>query len=211
MNSINSSVIMLPSDKPSSLGHHFDVNEKGSIDFAPNFGFDMFNTKNNHQHRPQNLYFLAIERLKEGDNVFSSLYGLGKIIKDYGGDDTKNRTLIAKFNNSNTLQEYHRDGIYQRGKYETVSAHNCKKVIASTDDALDVLRPSIEFLKKYSELNGIDDVKIECNEPVCKCDELYKAMECKHSCGDECMKPNPHNDFYGLKPKVSVGNTITIL
>lgn len=54
-------IFFLPTNQPSKLGYHFDVVSSGSIDYAPNFGFDEFNTKNNYQHRPYHLYITSDE------------------------------------------------------------------------------------------------------------------------------------------------------
>lgn len=70
--------------------------------------------------------------IKEGNYVYSVLYGIGKIIKDYGGESTKNyRPLTAKFQESEVQQEYGRDGIWQMDVVgEKVAKNNCNKVIA---------------------------------------------------------------------------------
>lgn len=76
--------------------------------------------------------------------------------------------------------------------------------------------PSVSFITKYIEEynkgNIITDILIEYNEPVCKCDSMDKVFNCPFSSSDDsCHKPNPNNDFYGLKPKVNTkDNTITI-
>jgi len=61
-------IFFLPTDQPSSLGYHFDkVSSLNSVDYAPNFGFDEFNTKNNYQHRPYHLYITSDEEINLGD------------------------------------------------------------------------------------------------------------------------------------------------
>lgn len=60
-------IFFLPTDQPSKLGYHFDILSSGSIDYAPNFGFDEFNTKNNYQHRPYHLYITSDEEINLGD------------------------------------------------------------------------------------------------------------------------------------------------
>lgn len=60
-------IFFLPTDQPSKLGYHFDVVSSGSIDYAPNFGFDEFNTKKNYQHRPFHLYITSDEDINLGD------------------------------------------------------------------------------------------------------------------------------------------------
>jgi hypothetical protein len=59
-------IFFLPTDQPSSLGYHFDkVSSLNSVDYAPNFGFDEFNTKNNYQHRPYHLYITSDEEINK--------------------------------------------------------------------------------------------------------------------------------------------------
>lgn len=57
---------LLPTDKPSSLGYHFDIVKTGKVDYAPDLGFKEFNTKNNFQHRPHFIYITNDEDIKEG-------------------------------------------------------------------------------------------------------------------------------------------------
>lgn len=72
---------ILPTDQPSSLGYHFDkVSSLNSVDYAPNFGFDEFNTKNNYQHRPYHLYITSDEEIKVGDWYLVNQYGNGLLL-----------------------------------------------------------------------------------------------------------------------------------
>ena len=62
---------VLPTEKPSAIGYHFDIVKTGSLDFAPNFGFKKFDTKNNFQHRPHNIYITSDEEIKDKCYVLS--------------------------------------------------------------------------------------------------------------------------------------------
>ena len=68
-------VVMLPTKDESPIGYHFDIDKKGSIDYAPNFGFDLFDIKKNYQHKPQHIYITVsqdVEPIKKGDWFFNS-------------------------------------------------------------------------------------------------------------------------------------------
>lgn len=49
----------------------------------------------------------------------------------------------------------------------------------------------------------ITDIEVLYNDPVCQCNNLIDTLTCKYSAGDECNKPNPKNDFYGLLPSTN--------
>lgn len=102
-----------------------------------------------------NLIFVTrVDDIKLNDTIYSALYGLGKIVRDYGGiDSERNRPLIAKFENSNVLQSYHRNGIWQKGEYEDVSAHNIKKVIDIDQNNIsdEYIK---QFVQEYNNNNG---------------------------------------------------------
>lgn len=100
---------------------------------------------------PNKLLSELNQNLKVGDVIYSTLYGLGKIIRDYGGDDSeRNRPLIAEFINSTTQQMYHRSGIWQLGKYKDVLSHNAKKVLCGNN-------PNIDIPKVVNEVEKIAD------------------------------------------------------
>lgn len=106
---------------------------------------------------PQQLILVSLdpdEKIEVGDKIYSVLYGLGEIVRDYGGiDSERNRPLIAKFENSTTQQSYHRNGIWQKGKYEDVSANNCKKIIAQQSQL------SPEYIQQFIEEYNKGEVK----------------------------------------------------
>ncbi len=106
-----------------------------------------------------------------------------------------------------------------------------KKIIAATDKSLilelkvkanhtdkvkfHLPQPSQQFIDKYIEEynkgNIITDILVEYNKPCCTCDTGLQTLRCSYSFDDNCIAPNPNNDFYGLNPKVNPkDNTITI-
>lgn len=102
--------------------------------------------------KPQHLYFLSDEKIKEGDWVFNT------------ETNTVHHLTVPSFN---------------KEQYASINrAKHFKKVIATTDEQLNkdliydgeyfdsefkkgLPRPSNEFLKKYCELGGIDKVLVE--------------------------------------------------
>jgi hypothetical protein len=60
---------LIPTDKPSKIGLHFDIIKTGRLDYAPNFGFNEFNKENNYKHNPQNIYITSDSDIKEGDLI----------------------------------------------------------------------------------------------------------------------------------------------
>jgi hypothetical protein len=110
------------------------------------------------------IFVTRVDDIKLNDTIYSALYGLGKIVHDYGGiDSERNRPLIAKFENSHVLQSYHRNGIWQKGEYEDVSAHNCKKVIEIEQNKIsdEYIK---QFVQEYNSNNGyVKDFEIENN------------------------------------------------
>jgi hypothetical protein len=78
-------VVMLPTINPSPLGYHFDTVRTGSVDYAPNFGFEVFHQEKNFQHKPQHLYLTSDDKIKEGDYCID---GLGGLFGPYEEGDT---------------------------------------------------------------------------------------------------------------------------
>lgn len=80
--------------------------------------------------------------LQEGDWVYSSLYGLGRVIKDV----SNSQSIVVKYEKAVAQQQYHKTGVWKRDKYYDIFAHNCKKIVA-TDN------PNIEIPKIVNEVN----------------------------------------------------------
>jgi hypothetical protein len=53
---------VLPTDKPSRLGLNNEI-----LDYAPLFGFELFDKNKNFRHNPVNIYITSDEEIKDGD------------------------------------------------------------------------------------------------------------------------------------------------
>ncbi len=157
---------------------------------------------NNGKWVGEHLYITSADELKTGDWIYSVLYGIGKIDRDYGGND---KPLIAKFLNSTTQQMYERNGIWQKGQYEDVSAHNCKKIIATTNPDLinnevgKIRENFLEnvFIPQYNKGNIIDEVMVEF-------DKYWNVDE------DFSFKTLSDDSKSKLSPKLRADGTIII-
>ena len=132
--------------------------------------------------KPQHIYFLSDEEIKEGDWCI--------LLDDYGNVFSKPQQYLA-----------------QEGQ---VLNNGLRKIIATTDESLTTLyynredkiasyykllpRPSNEFIKKYCELGGVDKALVEYDEKCCdgdKSTELCNSLGCKNSL--EILKVAPDN------------------
>lgn len=165
------SVVMLPTEKASQIYKH-SILSTGceSLGWFSEFKITDNTTKigdfihyiNTYQH----LYFLSDDEIKEKDWIFAN-QGVHKVI------DLKKDNYPYGTNNKNGDKIYHHK--------------NWKKIIATTNEELNLPRPSNEFLKKYCELGGINKVLVE--------------YDCDHS-----QMPNKVIDVL----KVAPDNTINI-
>jgi len=123
----------------------------------------------------QHLYFLSDEEIKMGDWLLAD---------GYKRLSPKNQHLsIAKAD---------------EGQFAAMrEGYTAKKITASTDESLGLPRPSDKFIKKYCELDGIEEVQIE-----------YKEIETGWSIGSDGTGKNDY--YYDWQPKVAPDNTITI-
>lgn len=92
---------------------------------------------------------------------------------------------------------------------------SCRKIVASSDKNLGLPMPGYKFIEEFIYeynlgKNKISNVLLERNEGVCKCDSFEQISNCCYSFGEDCIKPNPNNDFYGLMTKINEDNTINI-
>lgn len=147
---------------------------------------------------PQHLYFVSRENLKVGLYVYSVEYGIGKVILGNHPNYKGQRPYLVKFDNIQV--SYNENGGYSDdGKL--IYKNDCKVIIASTDESLNLPRPSNEFIRKYCEVNGkIEKVLVEYEEIFTENSEEYV-----HSTG---AKGNYSTHNYKLK--VAPDNTITI-
>lgn len=126
----------------------------------------------------QHLYFTTDEEIKEGDYVLVTLNGG----KDYHVWLYLSHNGKRDYSYSDLQGRIHKWGILERNK-----------IVASTDESLDLPRPSNEFLKKFCELNGIQEVLVQVIQE-------YDKVSCETGEGIEI--------YYRLK--VAPDNTITI-
>jgi len=191
---------------------------------------------------PQHLYFLSNEEIKDGDYGLININGHGTIGK------------ISYDIKHNTWDLITADGI----KYPFSNKEYIKKIIATTDESLNLYcwncnhkkqiatglctkcgrfgdtkrflpRPSNEFLKKYCEVGGIDEVLVEyeqdyLNRKCSNCNlgqegncELKLENKCCVFTGNEdkdkdywisCLDDESDSEIYRLK--VAPDNTISI-
>jgi hypothetical protein len=86
---IMKNVHLLPTPKPSRLGLNNEV-----LEYAPSFGFDLFDKSKNFRHNPVNIYITSDEKPKQGE---WSLYQnkIHKCIEDIVGDEFKKIILTT--------------------------------------------------------------------------------------------------------------------
>ncbi len=132
-------VVMLPTKEASSLGYHFDTNPEGSIDYAPDFGFELFDNTSNRHHKPQYLYMIFDEEIKEGDWYLNGkyLYQADRHFEKANND----KKIIA------TTDELHT---------------NVSKCFTGQNELVSQISKS--FVKDYAKANGIDEVLVEFEE-----------------------------------------------
>ena len=128
-------------------------------------------------HKPQHLYFLSDEKLPYDDKIFND----GVF---YHIDPSGERYIITK------------DFSFRP------NPNFCRRIIASTDESLGLPRPSNEFLKKYCELGGIEEVLVQYEDYL-----INPLTEQEVSITDTIAAEDLD---IGHKLKVAPDNTITI-
>lgn len=152
-------VVMLPTEKASQFT--IFKSEYGLFR-GSSIDIEDFN-EGDKSYQPQHLYFLSHEHLPYDDKIFDD----GAF---FHIDPAGERHIITK----DTFKP---------------NPNFCKRIISSTDGSLGLARPSNEFLKKYCELGGIDEVLVEY--------EFYSAS-------------SRNREKVGKRLKVAPDNTITI-
>jgi hypothetical protein len=128
---------VLPTDKPSRFGLHNEV-----LEYAPSFGFDLFDKSKNFRHNPASIYITSDEEVKEGDYF---LY-----------DGTK-----IRYKSNGT--EYHgRDLCHISGNHRYPVSES-KKIILTTDQ--DLIKNGVqaiddEFLEWFVENPSCEKVEV---------------------------------------------------
>jgi hypothetical protein len=132
-------VVTLPTEKASHIGFYTDPKDTRLY-------FNSSKTpllKNQPNWKPQHLYFLSDDEIKEEDWCYDTLRNIiSKCIEIIPKDIKPNDYLVFEGNMGNPRDTY-------------------KKIIATTDESLGLPRPSNEFLKKFCELGGVDKVLVE--------------------------------------------------
>ncbi len=135
----------------------------------------------------QHLYILSDDEIKEGDWIVC----LDEIDTSIMNWDIE--LAVFQFNGGNCTSD--------------------KKIIATTDKSLGLPRPSNEFIKKYCELGGIDEILVEYEEPQWYKDSEDDTYFCL-ACGTEGIERNIWaTKFTNCKCsgyKLAPDNTITV-
>lgn len=162
-------------------------------------------------HTYQHLYFLSDDEIKVGDWVYWNdpeelTSDINKVIS------IKGDVVLLSHPEHSEIECY---------------PNECKKIIATTDESLKIWigtcfsgeeiykklpRPSNEFIKKYCELGGIDEVVVEyekcniCQDTKKHIVSMFGEVDCYY-----CNKTEGRENQY-IEPKLKVApdNTITI-
>ena len=160
-------IYLLPTDKPSKIGYHFDIVPEGRIDYAPNFGFPLFDKGRNFQHRPHNIYITSDEEIKEGDWVY-----IDYIKRHPNSTPSMDSNPIKKFKCLIGIEK-------TLGKFEDGINHyisGCKKIILTTDQ--DLIKDGVqaiddEFLEWFVKNPSCEFVEIKVEDMF---NETYGEM-----------------------------------
>lgn len=153
----------------------------------------IFNSLNHKECTYKHLYILSDDEIKEGDYVYDGKYNLPNIDHE-----------VYKWSYENWIES---------PDFEDMK---CSKIIASTDETLDLPRPSKSFLQKYCDSDGkIEFVNIECEVDYnkdCKLEKFGSKINIYSKCNQFKKNDLDCTDckmaFYKLK--VAKDNTITI-
>ncbi len=145
-----SDVVMLPTEKASHIGFYTDPKDTRLY-------FNSSKTpllKNQPNWKPQHLYFLSDDEIKDGDWVFDV----------FAWKRGKGDVVIQNVNLTQGQLQFCKKIIATTDE-SLVTKHNCNCFATTYEgcsECLELLpRPSNEFLKKFCELGGIDKVLVE--------------------------------------------------
>ena len=156
-------VVMLPTEKASkiwlkesTLSYNDDLSSLGFI--------------------PQHLYFLSDDEIKERD-IVKIPCGIGRVKELHYKLGNDNPSYIVEDLIILSLRYGQKENEFQTNSFRF---EDVKKIIASTDESLKLPRPSNEFIKKYCELGGIDEVLVEykCSYEDCNMFGCHKYEGC---------------------------------
>ena len=124
----------------------------------------------------QHLYFLSDEEIKEGD-IVKIPCGIGRVKELHYKLGNDNPSYIVEDLIILSLRYDQKENEFQTNSFRF---EDVKKIIASTDESLKLPRPSNEFIKKYCELGGIDEVLVEykCSYEDCNMFGCHKYEGC---------------------------------
>lgn len=149
----------------------------------------------------QHLYFLSDEEIEEGDWILDSYGGINSIYQfrkcDFDSTHFKGgycKKIIATTDESLRSPTFHNYIHYPSGKY-----HDDEPKEMSSISIRSLPRPSNEFIKKYCELGGINEVLVEYES------ELVQTWP---SSGRDAGGNEKYETIHTLK--VAPDNTITI-
>ena len=131
------------------------------------------NSTNSLDCQPQHLYFTNGEKIGVGDNVLSKLYGLGKVVSNQWADNKGKTPMLVQFKDKAIM--YGKDGSY-KDDGNKMYLNDCYKIVASSDESLNLPQIPQSFIKQYVKANGkIDEVEIKyINEPIYTGDGCHK-------------------------------------
>jgi len=93
-------IYIIPTDKPSRLGLN-----NGVLEYAPLFGFDLFDKNKNFKHNPINIYITSDEKIEEGDWFYSVRELIEKAIINYPKGENFGKIILT------TDQDLIKDGV----------------------------------------------------------------------------------------------------
>ena len=178
-------------------------NNKAPIDFNQIDNKLSFGEKKQFvKYNPQHLYFLSDEEIKEGD-IVKIPCGIGRVKELHYKLGNDNPSYIVEDLIILSLRYDQKENEFQTNSFRF---EDIKKIIATTDESLSLIctcgaikkvptglciecgkfintsipRPSNEFLKKYCELGGIDEVLVEykCSYEDCNMFGCHKYEGC---------------------------------
>ena len=148
---------IIPTDKPSRLGLNNKV-----LDYAPLFGFELFDKNKNFRHNPVNIYITSDEEIKEGDWIIEN--------HTFKREPYIGKCFYPKNDGTVTDEVLKRDllSVNYEGHYETLARkHNCKKIILTTDQ--DLIKDGVqaigdEFIELFVKNLNCESIEV-CKNP----------------------------------------------
>ena len=158
-------VVMLPTEKATRIEKVTDI-----------LRYSTYLIKSNALGIFQHLYFLSDDEIKERD-IVKIPCGIGRVKELHYKLGNDNPSYIVEDLIILSLRYGQKENEFQTNSFRF---EDVKKIIASTDESLKLPRPSNEFIKKYCELGGIDEVLVEykCSYEDCNMFGCHKYEGC---------------------------------